>query len=286
MTSKTVTNENNLVVQQIKRAAESLIKEKAFIKDLIRFYERIFLKQFETEHDIKKNYSDLKEKKTFPLIERKDFEIDFKASETLFKKICDICAENKINPDPAAKSIKASLNASDLSFESIVINYLENDAPIPQYTKASPGFNPHLYDFILYNSVKPSIVKCSNIISKNIKKTTALENGRCPICKSAPAISIISKKTGSRSLVCSFCWHEYKTRKSTCPFCKNEDANTLAYISLDTEKGIKADYCERCKKYIKTINLKEYRKDIYLPFELIASIPFDMKMNKDGYQPE
>ncbi len=286
MTGKEILKDNKLIIQQINKAAGAIAKNKPFIKDLILFYEKIFTLQHKTEPEIATDYSDLIGKKVFPLIKRKDFSIDLKISEVLFKKICDICAGDATRPDPSAKSIKESLSVSDLTFESIVRTYLEDESPTPQYPESNYGFNPQLYDFILYNSVKPSIVKSSKIISRHFKKTGSMENGRCPICKSAPALSLISKKTGSRSLVCSFCWHEYKTKKSECPFCSNKDSKTLGYIALETDKGIRADYCDKCKKYIKTINLKKYRQDIYLPLELIASIPFDMKMNKEGFKPE
>lgn len=280
------TEYGDTVIKKINKAANAIAKDKPFIKDLIRFYEKIFSLQYETEPDIEKDYSYLKGKKELPIINRKDFDIDFKLSEDLFRKLCDLCAGNAMSPDPSARSIKASLDASDLSFESIVTTFLEDDSPTPQYSKSEQGFNPHLYDFILYNSIKSSIIKSVEIISGYLKTTGSMENGRCPVCKGAPALSLISGKNASRSLVCSFCWHEYKTKKSVCPFCKNDDQQTLGHISLDTEKGIRADYCNKCKKYIKTINLKEYRKDIYLPLELISSMPFDMKMNQEGFKPE
>jgi FdhE protein len=286
MTRKENAEKSNAVIRKINKAASAIEKEKPFIKDLIRFYKKIFSLQYETEPDIKKDYSFLKEKKGLPVIERRDFDVDFNLSEALFKEICDICAGNAMNPDPSARSIKASLDVSDLSFESMVKEFLGEDSPTPQYSKSEGGFNPHLYDFILYNSIKPSIVKSAELISGYLKATGSMENGRCPVCKGAPALSLISAKTVSRSLVCGFCWHEYKAKKSVCPFCKNDDHKTLGHISLDTEKGIRADYCNKCKKYIKTINLKEYRKDIYIPLELISSMPFDMKMNQEGFKPE
>ncbi len=278
--------ENDAIIDQIKKAADSIRNDKPFIKDLINFYEKIFILQYMEDPEIDKDYSFLTDQKEFPLLGRKDFGIDFKVSEKLFRGICDICAENKNNPEPSAKSIKNSLDVSDLSFESIVKTYLEDNSPVQHFSKPGQGFNPQLYDFILYNALKPSIVKNSKMISQFVKNTTSMENGRCPVCNSAPALSLISDKDGSRSLVCSFCWHEYKIDDAICPFCKNNESMTLKYIALETEKGIRADYCEKCKKYIKRIDLKEYRKDIYLPFELIASIPFDMEMNKKGFKPE
>jgi len=286
MTEKAMSDMNDNTLRKIKKVASILRREKPSAKGLIDFYEKIFFLQYEIEPSIEKDFSFLTSKKSFPLIKRKDFAVDLSLSEDLFKKICDACSGNPMNPDPSAKAIKNSLGAGDLSFESMVNDYLANESPTPQYSNPGNGFNPELFDFILYNALKPSIVKSSHLISEYCSKTTSLTNARCPVCNGAPALSIASGKKYSRSLVCSFCWHEYKIKKSECPFCKNNDPQTLGHISLEAEKGIRADYCNSCKKYIKTINLKEYRKDFYLPLEMIVSIPFDMKMNEEGFKPE
>ncbi|MCD4742885.1 MAG: formate dehydrogenase accessory protein FdhE [Desulfobacteraceae bacterium] len=286
MTGKEIAKENDSILEQIKKAANFLEKEKPFIKEVVRFYEKVFSLQHEFDSDITKDYSVLKSKKDFPLISKKDFDIDFYNAEILFEKICDLCQGSEIQADVTAKIIKESIIDKELSFKSIVQSYLEGNISLPEAILGNSEFNPQVFDFILYNSLKPSIVKSSKIISSYFKEMDQTEQGRCPVCGSAPALSLFSKENGSRSLVCNFCWHEWETKRIVCPFCNNNDSKTLGYVALDNEKGIRADYCDKCKKYIKTIDLREYREDIYLPLELIASIPFDMKMNEEGFKSE
>jgi FdhE protein len=286
MTGKEIIKDNDLILEQIKKAANFLAKEKPFIKEVVRFYEKVFSLQHELDPDITKDYSKLKDKKDFPLIKKTDFYIDFNNAAILFGKICDLCLGYEINADVTAKIIKDSIIDSDITFKSIVRNYIKGDLSLPQPVKNNKEFNPQVFDFILYNSLKPSIVKNSNIISSYFKKMGWTENGCCPVCGSTPALSLFAKDNGSRSLVCSFCWHEWETKRISCPFCKNSDNKTMGYVALETEKGIRADFCNKCKKYIKTIDLREYREDIYLPLELIASIPFDMKMTEEGFKSE
>jgi FdhE protein len=286
MTGTEVTEENKSALEQIKKSANFLEKDKPFIKEVVRFYEKIFSLQHELDPDITKDYSTLKNTKNFPLVKKTDFSIDFNNAEILFEKICDLCAKNKINTDATAKIIRDAIVAGEISFKSIVQSYLENNLLLPQSVLDNSEFNSQVFDFILYNSIKPSIVKSSKIISYDLKETDQTEHSLCPICNSAPALSLFSKSNGSRSLICSFCWYEWEAKRISCPFCNNNDSKTLGYVAMDTEKGIRADYCDECKKYIKTIDLREYRNDFYLPLELIASIPFDIKMNEEGFKPE
>lgn len=286
MTGTEITKEGDSILEQIKKAADFLEKEKPFIKEIVRFYEKVFSLQHKLDPDITKDYSALKSKSEFPLISKKEFDIDFNNAEILFKKICDLCLGYEIKADTTAKIIKDSIIDKDVSFKPIVQSYLEGNISLPKVILDNSEFNPQVFDFILYNSLKPSIVKSSKIISYDLKEIDQTEHGHCPICGSAPALSLFSKENGSRSLVCNFCWHEWETKRIVCPFCNNNDSKTLGYVALDNEKGIRADYCDKCKKYIKTIDLREYRKDFYLPLELIASIPFDMKMNEEGFKSE
>ncbi len=286
MTGTEITKENEIILLQITKAADSLEKEKPFIKDVVRFYEKIFFLQHETDPDITKDYSPFANNKKFPCIERKDFDIDFTSSKKLLKKICDFCAETKINTDTSAKIIIDFIIDGYFSFKSLAQSYLKGDLSIPKSIMDNNDFNFEVFDFVFYNSLKPSIVKSSKIISSYLKKEDQVGHCNCPICNSAPALSLFSKENGTRSLVCSFCWHEWETKRISCPFCNNIDSKTLGYVSLDNEKGIRADYCDKCRKYIKTIDLRDYRNDCYYPLELIASIPFDMKMTEEGFKAE
>ncbi len=286
MAGTKITKDNKSVLYNIAKVANLLEKEKPFLKEVIRFYEKVFSLQHETDPDITKDYSDLKNKKEYPLITRKDFYIDFENSELLFKKICDLCADFEIKADTTAKIIKEYIVDKDFSFQFLAQNYLAKDLSLPETVTGNQEFNYNVFDFILYNSLKPSIVKTSKIISSYFKDQDHSGQRFCPVCASAPSLSLFSKENGSRSLVCSFCWHEWETNRLYCSFCNNSDSTTLGYVALENEKGIRADYCDKCKKYIKTIDLREYRQNIYLPLELIASIPFDMKMTEEGFKAE
>jgi FdhE protein len=281
-----ISKENKSILEQIKKAANIIKEEKPFIKEVVNFYEKVFSLQHESDPDIIKDYSELKNKTDFPLIEKTGFYIDFDNAEKLFKKVCDLCKGSEIDADITAKIIKDSIKSSDFSFKTIANSYLKGDLSLPKSIENNTDFNPQVFDFILYNALKPSIVKSSKIIAYDLKDADHTKQGYCPICGSAPSLSLLSKKNGSRSLVCSFCWHEWETSRISCTFCENNESKSLGYVAIETEKGIRADYCDKCKKYLKTIDLREYRQDSYLPLELIASIPFDMKMNEEGFRAE
>ncbi len=286
MEESDVTKENSMVLIQIKTAADSLVKEKPFLNEVVRFYEKVFTFQHELDPDITKDFSFLRDTKDFPLLEKKDFFIDYENAQFLLKKICALCMTSKIDADATAEIVLDAMEGSGFSLKTIVKGYLEGNMTMPLSIESKGGFNPQVFDFIIYNALKPSIVKSSKIAAYDLKGVDKSRQGRCPVCDNVPGISVFSRENGSRSLICSFCWHEWESTRIFCPFCKNQDSKTLGYVAMEEEKGIRADFCNNCKKYIKTIDLREYRGDFYLPLELIASIPFDMKMNEEGFRAE
>ena len=86
MTGINTTKDTESTLQNIANVANLLEKEKPFLKEIIRFYEKVFSLQHGTDPDITKDYSDLKNKKEYPLINKKDFCVDFDDSEMLFVK--------------------------------------------------------------------------------------------------------------------------------------------------------------------------------------------------------
>ena len=55
-----------------------------------------------------------------------------------------------------------------------------------------------------------------------------------------------------RLLSCGRCRTRY--RRTGCPFCENRDDHRLAVLDVEGEDGLRIDYCESCRGYLKTYN--------------------------------
>jgi FdhE protein len=74
----------------------------------------------------------------------------------------------------------------------------------------------------------------------------------CPTCGSAPAMAqLIGLDQGrKRLLVCGRCDTRWLFKRTECPFCGN-DPQRLATLSVEGDAGLRIDYCESCKGYLK-----------------------------------
>jgi FdhE protein len=75
----------------------------------------------------------------------------------------------------------------------------------------------------------------------------------CPTCGSSPAMAQIAgtEPVRHRLLSCGCCGTRWRYRRTQCPFCEN-DSQRLSGIKLEGEAGLRIDFCEECRGYLKT----------------------------------
>jgi FdhE protein len=76
----------------------------------------------------------------------------------------------------------------------------------------------------------------------------------CPMCGSSPAMAqLVGADQGrQRLLACGCCRTRWRYKRTGCPFCDNEDDRRLPVMTVEGEEGLRIDYCESCKGYLKT----------------------------------
>ena len=76
----------------------------------------------------------------------------------------------------------------------------------------------------------------------------------CPTCGEPPAMAqLVGKDPGRlRKLSCGRCKTRWRYRRTGCPFCDVQDEHRLAVVAVEGEGGLRIDYCETCRGYLKT----------------------------------
>ena len=76
----------------------------------------------------------------------------------------------------------------------------------------------------------------------------------CPTCGSRPAMAqLVGVDPGRlRLLSCGGCETRWRYRRTGCPFCEIEDDHRLMSVTFEGEGGLRIDYCQSCKGYLKT----------------------------------
>ncbi len=107
------------------------------------------------------------------------------------------------------------------------------------------------------------------------------ENGRCPLCSAAPALTSIEEGP-KRNLHCSFCGTTGPYRFIGCPSCGTVDTAKLNTIVSEDEPGFRVITCDDCRSYVKVVESPVIKE---MGFDLadMASLPLDIVAQEKGY---
>lgn len=104
----------------------------------------------------------------------------------------------------------------------------------------------------------------------------------CPVCGGSSDFAFLDKESGARWLVCSRCDTEWRFPRLECACCGNKDQSTLAYFA-DGDGRYRLYVCERCRGYLKAIDLRQATSDVLLPLERLLTSDMDRQAREKGY---
>jgi FdhE protein len=105
----------------------------------------------------------------------------------------------------------------------------------------------------------------------------------CPVCGGEPDLAALQPGAGQRRLLCSRCDSEWTFTRVACAFCDNDDPRQLAYYPSE-DRVYRLNVCERCRRYLKTIDLREVAGERLLPAERVLTLAMDLAARNAGYR--
>ncbi len=276
--------------QQIRQAVAALKKLRPAYADLLNFYEKIFMVQEDSKGQINLDPIEistetlaLKCKEKFSLIGISEFIVDQKAATALLKQLCQITETGNDEMADAARAIQNALASTRLNQKAVFAALLNTEDAYFQKIEKDMGIEKKALAFMAYNSIKPSLVHCAEQLASYLDADNPWDKGFCPVCGSAPGFSLFEDE-GNRILFCGFCWHQWAAQRIYCPFCENQDSNSIHYYFSEQEKNYRIDVCDNCKTYLKAIDQRNTDRMIYPPLEFVASLHLDIKAQEMGFK--
>ena len=215
----------------------------------------------------------------FPLVDFSSVISDLAEPQTYFLALLEI-AERRApgeTGEMARKILEGEIRFSDLIRESF--------NPPPSEEEAEENGEEASFDLVelfIEESLRPALEKVAARYGDAVRKV-GWEEGYCPICGREPKIGEIRDEEGSRYLFCSQCGYEWNYLRIKCPFCGNEEQQSLAYFTIEGDERYRVDVCNECKRYIKIVDFREAKQKADLDVEDIATLHLDMLANDEGY---
>jgi len=159
----------------------------------------------------------------------------------LIRELASAPATDKLEAD--ARVVQAEL--ASLPGAQSVADWLLGDEG---FAPAAPGFLRHVGWSALARCLRPLVDEFGRWRDEDRWLRTY-----CPTCGTPPAMAqLVGVDPGrKRYLVCGCCSTRWRHRRTACPFCES-DSLRLGIIAVEGQGGLRIDYCESCRGYLKT----------------------------------
>lgn len=286
----TTASDRQPTLERVQASFRKALESEPAYQEILPFFQSLFelqtaaLKTTQpTEINLPPEIVDARRTGEMPLIERREITTDPVAALPLARSI--LAAAKSANPQlaAAAESIALYFEDDENRLAQCLRMFLDKDRDGLHRICETIGIPVEQLDFFLYNSLWPSLAFHNRQLSAKAATHGDWSKGYCPTCGALPKISFLDA-TGKRFLVCRFCRHEWSFKRIQCPFCNNQDTESIGYHINDDDKAHRIDTCDQCKAYIINIDTRELSRDFYPPLEALVSTHLDIKAEQMGYQ--
>lgn len=254
--------------------------------ELLEILEEILILREEYRHRMQEGIFPVEEKFIaakmaggLPLVDFSVLEVDLSGPRDYFLALLEIA--EKRSPGETGEMAR-KIRAGEIDFNDLIYESF-NPPPLEEEPEGEGDENSFdLVELFIEESLRPALEKVVAAYGDAVARSEWSE-GYCPICGREPKIGEVREDEGTRYLFCNQCGFEWEYRRIKCPFCGNEEQQTLAYFTIEEDDRYRVDVCNECKRYIKIVDFRDTRQKADLDVEDIATLHLDMLANDEGY---
>lgn len=213
-----------------------------------------------------------------PLLDFATINFDFQPARDYFLRLLEI-AEKHMPGD--TKEFIRQLEEGELDFAEVIRHSFEPMSE-EEFAGDDDDGSFDLIELFVEESLRPALENFAGQYSDVIKRLGWSE-GYCPICGKEPKIGELKGAEERRFLFCNQCGIEWDYSRVKCPFCGNEEQQTMAYFTVEGEERYRVDVCNVCKRYVKMVDSTASTEVVNLDVEDIATLHLDMLAADEGY---
>lgn len=218
-----------------------------------------------------------------PLLSRESFSLDGKESAAFLSGILAVL--RAANRDPAGAEeldrIEAALGRGSLDLPALFDACLRQDRPAIEEAAKAVSVRPPLLAFLLEIPLRTALECVAETVDP--RSLEGWKEAYCPVCGARAGMDELAGEEGRRYLSCSGCFFRWPFRRLMCPFCGNEDPDTLSYF-IAGDGPTRVGTCRKCGRYIKTRDSRKGNADIPMEAEDLATIHLDLLAGREGFE--
>jgi FdhE protein len=140
---------------------------------------------------------------------------------------------------------------------------------------------PPLAEQVLSLALRPFLARSAEVWATRAD-LSLWGRASCPYCGGEPDLGVLSSD-GERLLICSRCVAQWPFAQHQCPFCGNSGAGALTSFA-SRDRWYRVDGCNRCRKYLKSVDVRAAGRPALPAVDTIATLPLDAAAIQQGYE--
>ncbi len=212
-----------------------------------------------------------------PLLTAGEIDIDWPLVNDLFNEVAELFSQY-----PEILELPSGLAETRIELTPGLLEAWFNRQTLPGQISGIE-IDPFALSTLIHHTVRPYLTGYAMVFKGSFDQEFWRRN-TCPVCGSTPSFAYLEKELGARYLVCSCCGANWLFQRLDCVFCRNTEHSSLSFWT--DENGIYRLYlCEKCRHYLKAIDLRKTEGEVNLPLEAITSVDMDNQAEQLGYYP-
>jgi len=275
---------DNLILERLgewKQRDGSLPQIVELYAQLLRLQVEVTSGLDEPEHpDLTESIVDSRIRQELPLLEFKDFWLDWDRVKRTFEAVVDALAGNWPGELEDAERLRNIASDKPL-LQRTVKDWFKGLSLTSVATDLS--LSEDILGVVIQATLKPYLASHAGAVLPLVNQEL-WRRRRCPVCGGKADFAYLEAEVGARWLLCSRCDAEWLYQRLECPYCGTTEQKSLAFLTDDA--GVYRLYtCDECKCYIKAIDLRKAGTDVLLPLERVMTLDMDRQAVEAGYHP-
>ena len=273
-----------MTLERIIQKLDELEKEEGKLPELMQFYHRILQIQAGVGNQLEKPSPGLTGDTATErlgqgkaLLQASEFTFDWTLFQNTLREVTDVFSEFSHFFDLTPETFRESPPEQLVSRDSIEAWYVGEDLP------PAGAISQDIIRELIHAAVRPFLMNYAGTLIGFVEQENWRRN-YCPICGGNADFAYLEPENGARWLLCSRCDTEWLYRRLQCPYCQNQDQNGLFFYS-DDDEVYRLYVCEKCKHYLKTIDLRKTKSETNVSLERLLTYELDAQAREYGYLP-
>lgn len=209
-----------------------------------------------------------------PLLHDEDLYLDDGFIRDVFGRLVNLVQSRPDTVD-RARAIAEAAFEHRLHVEHVVAEAFVNHPEHLSQVALEAAVDPDLLATLADLSARP-ILKAYAEQLKPALEAGRWDRGYCPVCGAWPGLAELRGAELFRHLRCLRCGSDWTVPRLYCPYCGNDDHDSLGYLQVEGERRFRVDFCRRCQGYLKAGNTFDPAPPELLALDDLASVHLDL----------